>query len=67
MSFFEEGKFIDYFQSLNEVYLNDQGTVHGPENVIGAVLSSDMELESQTLFELGQASGSVTVRLEWKD
>ncbi|MDP3013977.1 MAG: hypothetical protein Q8M92_07035, partial [Candidatus Subteraquimicrobiales bacterium] len=56
MAFFNDGKFIDYFQSLNEVYLDSLGTIQGPASIIGAGLSEDMELENQTLLELGRAS-----------
>lgn len=68
MAFFNDGKFIDYFQSLNEVYLNNKGNIsQGPVTDITTGLSEDMELENQALLELDQAIGSARASLEWED
>lgn len=67
MNLFNEGNFIDYFQSINEVYLNKQGAIEGPTSAIGTGLREDMGLESPTLFELSETSGGISVSLKWED
>lgn len=67
MNLFNEGNFIDYFQSINGVYLNKQGAIEGPTSAIGTELGKDMGSESSTLFELSKASGGINVSLKWED
>ncbi|MFH1792614.1 MAG: hypothetical protein ABH819_03130 [Patescibacteria group bacterium] len=65
MTFFNEGKFIDYFQSLNEVYLDNRGEIVGPATSVGG-FSENTGLENKLLLELEQTTGEVTTTLEWK-
>src|SRR4030067_3346006 len=65
MAFINENEFIDYFQSLNEAYLENRGNIKGPEVAIGTRLD-DKQKESKKL-ETGSTYGGAGVGLEWED
>jgi len=66
-TFFEEGKYIDYFQSINEVYLKGRGTITGPCNSLNSSLSDDISFKNQLALELEQSHGAAYISLEWED
>jgi len=67
MNFFNKGNFIDYFRSINEVYLNNQGKIEGPTPSISSTLAEDSKLKNHRLLELDQTPGGISIGLDWEE
>lgn len=72
--FFEQGGFIDYLNSVNQCYLENQGKVVGPESIITDNVESDNSDDSEMIelsdFVLpqgwGRARAGIVSSLEWQ-
>lgn len=67
IQFFEAGNFMDWFQSINEIYLENSGKIDGPKIYLGSKLDDTAESEESDLFEMKAAEGRIATSIKWAD
>jgi len=63
--YFEREGFIEYLQSVNEVYLGNQGNIVGPRLEITSETEEENRTSDQEFLEMVNPSGGVGASLEW--
>lgn len=63
--YFEREGFIEYLKSVNEVYLENRGSIVGPRLEICSGIKGENRIEDSEFLEMVNSGGGMETSLEW--